>query len=89
MEKQADNGLILTSDAPGKVTDDPSGNHGVLMNRFLSNLNSRSGIAEAAFNKTCAAVSRASGGAQVPSVSSSLPRSFRLEAGSSADDVAG
>jgi uncharacterized caspase-like protein len=66
-----DNALILTSATPGKVADDSEGQHSVLMTELLGNLNAPSGI-ETVFNKTRVAISRASDGEQVPSVSSSL-----------------
>ncbi len=66
-----DNTLILSSATPGQVVDDSSGQHSVLMTELLNQLDSSAG-AEAAFNKTRGAVARASAGAQVPSVSSSL-----------------
>jgi len=70
-----DNALILTSATPGQVADDSAGQHSVLMSELLNNLNAQEAdpaAAEAIFNKTRIAISRASDGAQVPSVSSSL-----------------
>jgi hypothetical protein len=70
-----DNALILSSATPGKVADDSKGQHSVLMTELLTNLNAQpAGVAgvEALFNKTRVAISRASDGEQVPSVSSSL-----------------
>lgn len=67
----SDNALILTSASPGKVVDDGKGEHSVLVSEFLSNLNAK-GSAESVFNKTRLAISRASEGDQVPTVSSSL-----------------
>lgn len=67
-----DNALILSSASPGKVADDSAGQHSVLMSELLTNLNSQAGNVEAVFNKTRIAISRASEGEQVPSVSSSL-----------------
>src|ERR1700735_5687195 len=66
-----DNALILTSATPGQVADDSRGQYSVLVAELLANLNGPSGI-EASFNKTRAAITRASDGVQVPSVSSSL-----------------
>jgi uncharacterized caspase-like protein len=66
-----DNALILSSATPGKVADDSKGPHSVLMTELLTQLGSTSGI-EAIFHKTRVAISRASEGEQVPSVSSSL-----------------
>jgi uncharacterized caspase-like protein len=67
-----DNALILSSATPGKVADDSSGQYSVLMAELLNNLNAQAQGAEAVFNKTRVAISRASEGEQVPSVSSSL-----------------
>ncbi len=67
----SDNALILTSASPGKVVDDGKGEHSVLVSEFLANLG-KSGSAESVFNKTRLAISRASEGDQVPTVSSSL-----------------
>jgi uncharacterized caspase-like protein len=83
-----DNALILTSATPGKVADDSNGAHSVLMAELLGNLNARetdketdkpAGV-ETVFNKTRAAISRASDGEQVPSVSSSLLEDVRFGA---------
>ncbi|WP_439395826.1 caspase family protein [Bradyrhizobium sp. PMVTL-01] len=67
-----ENALILSSASPGKVVDDANGEHSVLVGELLGNLNAQSGSAEAVFNKTRVAISRASEGGQVPTVSSSL-----------------
>jgi len=72
-----DNALILSSATPGKVADDSNGQHSVLMSELLNNLNAQAGI-ENAFNKTRIAISRASDGEQVPSVSSSLSEDVRF-----------
>ena len=77
-----DNALILSSASPGKVVDDGKGEHSVLVSEFLNNLNAQ-GSAESVFNKTRVAVTRASEGDQVPTVSSSLLEDVRFgEAGS-------
>jgi len=76
-----DNALILSSATPGKVADDSTGHYSVLMAELLSNLNARQAdkpAAETVFNKTRVAVTRASEGEQVPSVSSSLSEEVRL-----------
>ena len=73
-----DNALILTSATPGKVADDSSGQHSVLVTELLNNLNAEAAAVEAVFNKTRVAISRASEGEQVPSVSSSLSEEIRL-----------
>ncbi len=75
-----DNALILTSATPGKVADDSEGTHSVLMSELLNNLNAEGGGVEAVFNKTRVAISRASDGEQVPTVSSSLAEDVRLGA---------
>jgi uncharacterized caspase-like protein len=73
-----DNALILTSATPGKVADDEGGEHSVLVSELLNNLKSQQAAAEAVFNKTRVAISRATDGAQVPSVSSSLLEDVRF-----------
>jgi uncharacterized caspase-like protein len=75
-----DNALILTSATPGKVADDSKGANSVLMSELLTNLNAQGTGVEIAFNKTRIAISRASEGEQVPSVSSSLPEDVSLAA---------
>ncbi|MBR0824575.1 caspase family protein [Bradyrhizobium manausense] len=76
-----DNALILSSNTPGKVADDVRGEHSVLVSELLNNLKTK-GTAEGVFNKTRVAISRASEGDQVPSVSSSLLEDVRFnEAG--------
>ena len=72
-----ENALILTSATPGKVADDSKRQHSVLMSELLNNLAAQPG-AETAFNKTRVAISRASEGEQVPSVSSSLLEDVRI-----------
>ena len=80
-----ENALILSSATPGKVADDSAGPYSVLMTELLNNLNANldtktaAGV-ETVFNKTRAAISRASDGEQVLSVSSSLSEDVRLEA---------
>jgi uncharacterized caspase-like protein len=73
-----DNALILSSASPGKVVDDGKGEHSVLVGELLSNLKSQDGTVESIFNKTRVAISRASEGEQVPTVSSSLLEDVRL-----------
>lgn len=75
-----DNALILSSATPGKVADDSGDQHSVLMAELLGNLKAQAGGIEAVFNKTRVAISRASDGEQVPSVSSSLLEDVRLGA---------
>jgi uncharacterized caspase-like protein len=82
-----DNALILTSATPGKVAEDGTGEHSVLVFELLANLKAQAGGAESVFNKTRVAISRASDGEQVPSVSSSLLEDVRL--GTNTDSNAG
>jgi uncharacterized caspase-like protein len=76
-----DNALTLTSATPGKVADDSRGRNSVLAAELLNNLNAQAAGAETVFNKTRVAVSRASNGEQVPSVSSSLSADVQLVTG--------
>lgn len=76
-----DNALILSSASPGKVVDDEIGEHSVLVAELLNNLKAQAS-AESVFNKTRVAISRASEGEQVPTVSSSLIEEVRLGTGS-------
>jgi uncharacterized caspase-like protein len=75
-----DKALILTSATPGKVADDSTGQYSVLMTELLNNLNAQAAGAETVFNKTRVAISRASEGEQVPTVSSSLSEDVRFGA---------
>ena len=80
-----DNALILTSASPGAVADDSSGVNSVLVTELLNHINTRADqarAAEAIFNQTRVAISRATDGAQVPSVSSSLLEDVSFNAGS-------
>jgi uncharacterized caspase-like protein len=79
-----DNALILTSATPGKVADDGKGRHSVLMAELLNNLDAQGAGIEAVFNKTRVAISRASDGEQVPSVSSSLLEDVHFSAADTA-----
>ncbi|MGA7803699.1 caspase family protein [Bradyrhizobium sp.] len=71
-----DNALVLSSATPGKVVEDSTGQDSVLVAELLNHLGERG--AETAFNKTRVAISRASDGEQVPSVSSSLLEDVRF-----------
>jgi uncharacterized caspase-like protein len=80
-----DNALILTSASPGAVADDSSGVNSVLVTELLNHINTKADQARAAediFNQTRLAISRATDGAQVPSVSSSLLEDVSFNAGS-------
>ena len=71
------NALIISSNTPGKVTDDTKGEHSVLVTELLNELNAQVS-AESVFNNTRVAVSRVSNGEQMPSVSSSLLEDVRF-----------
>jgi uncharacterized caspase-like protein len=74
-----DNALVLSSATPGKVAEDSTGDDSVLVSELLTHLNAQSVTgAEAVFNKTRIAISRATDGEQVPSVSSSLLEDVRF-----------
>jgi uncharacterized caspase-like protein len=80
-----DNALILTSASPGAVADDSTGANSVLVTELLNHINTKADqtrAAEVIFNQTRVAISRASDGAQVPSVSSSLMEDVSFNAGS-------
>jgi hypothetical protein len=64
--------LVVIDASRGKVADDSIGANSVLVSELLTNLNAQAAGIETAFNKTRIAISRASDGEQVPSVSSSL-----------------
>ncbi|MEA2883583.1 MAG: hypothetical protein QOH32_2839 [Bradyrhizobium sp.] len=78
----ADNALILSSATPGKVADDSTGHNSVLVTELLNNIGAKAAGAEAVFSKTRLAISQATGGEQVPSISSSLLEDIHLAAGS-------
>ena len=81
-----DNALVLTSASPNQVADDSAGANSVLVTELLGHINDRKSdqarAAEAIFNQTRIAISRASKGAQVPSVSSSLMEDISFNSGS-------
>jgi uncharacterized caspase-like protein len=75
-----DNALILSSATPGQVVDDANGQYSLLMAELLKSLDTPNAGAEAVFSKTRVAVSRATEGEQVPTVSSSLAEDVPLKA---------
>ena len=75
-----DNALILSSALPGKVAEDSKAANSVLVTELLSHLTAKSVGVESVFNKTRVAITRASDGEQVPSVSSSLLEDVRFGA---------
>lgn len=81
------NALIISSNTPGKVTDDMRGEHSVLLTELLNEL-SRQVSAESVFNKTRVAVSRVSNGEQMPSVSSSLLDDVSFSSSENSDSTA-
>src|SRR5712675_3802779 len=84
-----DNALILTSATPGKVADDSAGPTSVLVTELLNNLNAEASGVESVFNKTRVAISRASDGEQVPTVSSSLAEDLRLATPEATENAGG
>jgi uncharacterized caspase-like protein len=78
------NALIISSNTPGKVADDTKGEHSVFVTELLNELNAPVS-AEGIFNKTRVAVFRASNGAQMPSVSSSLLEDVHFSPGNDPD----
>jgi len=74
----SDNALIISSASPGKVADDSRGQNSVLVTELLNNLAAKSSGLESVFKKTRIAISRASDGEQVPTVSSSLLDDIRF-----------
>jgi uncharacterized caspase-like protein len=81
-----DNALILSSATPGQVAEDSMGQYSVLMAELLNHINAQAAGAETVFNRTRVAITHASDGQQVPSVSSSLTEDVRLAA---SDNVGG
>jgi len=73
-----DNALVLSSATPGQVAEDSLGQYSVLMAELLNHINAHAAGAETVFNRTRVAITRASDGQQVPSVSSSLTEDVRL-----------
>jgi len=72
------NALVLSSTTPGKVAEDGEGQNSVLVGALLGSISSRLASAEAAFTKARLAVTRATNGAQVPSLTSSLVDDMKL-----------
>ena len=79
-----DNALVLSSATPGKVADDGRNQNSVLVGELLNSIGAPAASAEAAFTRTRLAVSRATDGAQVPSVSSSLVEDVSFNAATAA-----
>jgi uncharacterized caspase-like protein len=88
-----DNALILTSATPGAVADDSTGANSVLVTELLTHINTprteQARAAEEIFNQTRIAISRASDGAQVPSVSSSLMEDVSFNASAAGNKSGG
>ena len=78
------NALVISSNTPGKVADDTKGEHSLFVTELLNELNAPVS-AEGVFNKTRVAVFRASNGAQMPSVSSSLLEDVHFSPGNDPD----
>ena len=79
-----DNALILSSATPGQVADDSTDTHSVLVAELLTHVTEQAAGAESIFNKTRMAIAKATDGAQVPSVSSSLQEEIRIGADTTA-----
>ena len=79
-----DNALILSSATPGQVADDSTDTHSVLVAELLTHVTEQAAGAESIFNKTRMAIAKATDGAQVPSVSSSLLEEIRIGADTTA-----
>jgi uncharacterized caspase-like protein len=75
-----DSALILSSATPGEVAEDSRGEHSVLVSELLKNLDNKHLSVDALFRNTRMAITRASDGTQVPSVSSSLLEDISLAA---------
>jgi uncharacterized caspase-like protein len=82
-----DKALIMSSATPNKTTDESTGQNSMLVGELLNHLNTKLQGAEAAFNKTRLAVSQASDGEQVPSVSSSLLEDIHLGAAATPENA--
>jgi len=78
-----DKALILSSATPGRVAEDSGERHSVLVSELLKNLDQKGLSADAVFRNTRIAISKASEGEQVPSVSSSLLEDIRFAAADS------
>jgi uncharacterized caspase-like protein len=78
-----DKALILSSAMPGRVAEDSGERHSVLVSELLKNLDQKGLSADAVFRNTRIAISKASEGEQVPSVSSSLLEDIRFAAADS------
>jgi hypothetical protein len=74
---------------PGKVADDSDGQHSVLIGELLNHVTEQGAGAESIFNQTRLAISKATDGAQVPSVSSSLQEELVLGSDRSTETKAG
>jgi hypothetical protein len=84
-----DNALILSSATPGQVADDSDDQHSVLVAELLNHVTEQGAGAEGIFNETRVAIVKATDGAQVPSVSSSLQEELRFGVDRTAEAKAG
>jgi uncharacterized caspase-like protein len=69
--------LILSSATPGQVAVDGAGEHSVLIGELITHLDKGESV-QTMFDKTRVAITKSSGGEQVPSVSYSLLDDIRL-----------
>ncbi len=70
------NSLVMYSAAPGSVVDDAPIAHGLFVDELLKEMRAPDLTADEALSRTAKGVSRASGGVQVPWISSSLTEDF-------------
>ena len=70
------NSLVMYSAAPGSVVDDAPNAHGLFVGELLKEMRAPDLTADEALSRTAKGVSRASGGVQVPWISSSLTEDF-------------
>jgi uncharacterized caspase-like protein len=70
------NSFVMYSAAPGSVVDDAPASHGLFVDELLKEMRAPDLTADEALARTAKGVSRASGGVQVPWISSSLTEDF-------------
>jgi len=74
------NSLVMYSAAPGSIVDDAPTARGLFVDELLKEMRAPDLTADEALRRTARGVSRASGGAQVPWLSSSLTEDFSFSA---------
>lgn len=73
-----DGTLVIYAAAPGQVARDEEGDRSLFVDEFIQQFRSQGSSAEDVFNRTRVGVARASHGARVPGVFSSLPEDVYL-----------